>query len=117
EADVVDGGEARATVVSRLDAAIFEAAPALGLDRVAREGVEIAVLEVGLGGRLDATVVGEPVVEVLSRIDYDHEAYLGRTLALIASVKAAIIRSGVAFAALQVPDVELVLIRRSAEVG
>jgi len=117
ESDVVDGVEAIGTLVSRLDATMFEAATALGLDHFAREGVEIAVLEVGLGGRLDATTVGEPVVEVLSRIDYDHEAYLGRTLALIAAEKAAIIRSGVAFAARQEPDVERVLMRRATEVG
>ncbi len=117
EADVVDGVEAIGTLVSRLDATMFEAATALGLDHFARQGAEIAVLEVGLGGRLDATTVGEPVVEILSRIDYDHEAYLGGTLAQIAAEKAAIIRSGVAFAAQQQPDVEEVLRRRAAEVG
>lgn len=117
EADVVDGVEAIGTLVTRLDATMFEAATALGLDHFVREGVEIAVLEVGLGGRLDATTVGEPVVEVLSRIDYDHEAYLGGTLAQIAGEKAAIIRSGVAVAARQEPEVEEVLRRRAAEVG
>ncbi len=117
EADVVDGVEAIGTLVTRLDATMFEAATALGLDHFAREGVEVAVLEVGLGGRLDATTVGEPVVEVLSSIDYDHQAYLGGTLAQIAREKAAIIRSGVAFAARQEPEVEEVLIRRAAEVG
>ncbi len=90
EADVVDGVEAIGTLVARLDATMFEAATALALDHFARENVEIAVLEVGLGGRLDATTVGEPEVEVLSRIDYDHQAYLGGTLVQIAREKAAI---------------------------
>ena len=43
----------------------------------ARAGVEIAVLEVGLGGRLDSTTVGRPELEILARIDYDHQAWLG----------------------------------------
>jgi dihydrofolate synthase/folylpolyglutamate synthase len=117
EADVVDGVEAMGTLVARLDATMFEAATALGLDHFAREGVDVAVLEVGLGGRLDATTVGEPAVEVLSRIDYDHQAYLGNTLVEIAAEKAAIIRSGVAFAAWQEAEVLEVLIRQAAGVG
>jgi dihydrofolate synthase/folylpolyglutamate synthase len=117
EADVVDGVEAIGTLVARLDATMFEAATALGLDHFAREGVDIAVLEVGLGGRLDATTVGEPDVEVLSRIDYDHQAYLGHTLAEIAKEKAAIIRSGPVVAARQEPEVEEILIRRAAAMG
>ena len=117
ETDVVDGVEAIGTLIARLDATMFEAATALGLDHFAREGVDTTVLEVGLGGRLDATTVGEPAVEVLSRIDYDHQAYLGDTLTEIAGEKAAIIRAGVAFAAHQEPEVEQVLIRRAAEAG
>ncbi|HEV8440572.1 MAG TPA: folylpolyglutamate synthase/dihydrofolate synthase family protein [Methylomirabilota bacterium] len=117
EADVVDGVEAIGTLVARLDATMFEATTALALDHFAREGVELAVLEVGLGGRLDATTVGEPVVEILSRIDYDHQAYLGDTLEAIATEKAAIIRSGIALTARQDPEAERVLLRRAAEVG
>ena len=117
EADVVDGVEAIGTLVARLDATMFEAATAVGLDHFAREGVEVAVLEVGLGGRLDATTVGEPAIEVLSRIDYDHQAYLGNTLVEIAAEKAAIIRAGMAFAARQEAEVEDVLIRRAARMG
>jgi dihydrofolate synthase / folylpolyglutamate synthase len=117
EADVVDGVEAIGTLVSRLDATMFEATTALGLDHFAREGIDIAVLEVGLGGRLDATTVGEPAVEILSRIDYDHQAYLGNTLTEIAGEKAAIIRRGVAFAARQEPEVAEVLSRHAALAG
>ena len=74
---MVDGVEAIGTLVTRLDATMFEAVTALALDHFAREGVEVAVLEVGLGGRLDSTTVGEPAVEIVTRIDYDHQAYLG----------------------------------------
>lgn len=114
---VVDGVDALGTLVARHDATMFEATTALALDHFAREAVEIAVLEVGLGGRLDATTVGRPAATVLSRIDLDHEAYLGRTLADIASEKAAIIRSGVALSAAQAPEATDVIVRRAAEAG
>ena len=96
---------------------MFEALTALALDHFAREGVEVAVLEVGLGGRLDSTTVGRPAVEVITSIDYDHQAYLGSTLEAIAGEKAAIIRSGVAISARQEPAAEAVVARRAAEAG
>jgi dihydrofolate synthase/folylpolyglutamate synthase len=117
EDGVVDGVEALGTLVARLDATMFEATTALALDHFAREGVEIAVLEVGLGGRLDATTVGAPVLTVLTRIDRDHEAVLGSSLEAIAREKAAIVRSGVALSAAQVPEVEAVIVQRAAAAG
>jgi dihydrofolate synthase/folylpolyglutamate synthase len=54
--------------------------------------VEIAVLEVGLGGRLDATNVASPLVSAIVSIDFDHEEYLGRTLSAIAREKAGVLR-------------------------
>ncbi|HEU5323427.1 MAG TPA: bifunctional folylpolyglutamate synthase/dihydrofolate synthase, partial [Methylomirabilota bacterium] len=101
---LVDGVEAVGTLVARFDASMFEAATAIALDHFAREGVEVAVLEVGLGGRLDATTVGVPAATVLTRIDLDHEEVLGRTLTAIATDKAAIIRAGVAIASAQAPE-------------
>ena len=115
ESDVVDGMEALGSLVARLDATMFETLTALALDYFAREGVEVAVLETGLGGRLDSTSVGLPAVEVITRIDLDHEAYLGSTLEAIAREKAAIIRSGVALSARQEPAVEAELARRAFE--
>ena len=94
EDGVVDGVEALGTLVARFDATTFEATTALALDHFAREAVDVAVLEVGLGGRLDATTVGTPAVAVVTRVDLDHEAVLGATLAAIAGEKAAIIRGG-----------------------
>jgi len=117
EADFVDGVEAIGTLIARLDLTVFEAGTALALDHFCRARVDVAVLEVGLGGRLDATTVGEPRVEVLGPIDYDHQAELGDTLTRIAGEKAAIIRSGVAFSARQEPEAEAVLRRRAAEVA
>jgi dihydrofolate synthase/folylpolyglutamate synthase len=117
EADLADGVDALGTLMARLDATMFEALTALALDHFAREGVEVAVLEVGLGGRLDSTTVGRPAVEVITSIDYDHQAYLGSTLEAIAGEKAAIIRSGVAISARQDPAAEAVVACRAAEAG
>ena len=117
ESDFVDGVDALGTLITRLDLTVFEAGTALALDHFCRERVDVAVLEVGLGGRLDATTVGKPRVVVLGPIDYDHQHELGDTLTLIATEKAAIIRSGVAFSARQHPEAEAVITRRAAEAG
>jgi dihydrofolate synthase / folylpolyglutamate synthase len=117
ETDLADGVDALGSLVARLDATMFEALTALALDHFAHEGVEVAVLEVGLGGRLDSTTVGRPAVELITSIDYDHQAYLGSTLEAIAGEKAAIIRSGVAISARQEPAAEAVIARRAAEAG
>jgi dihydrofolate synthase/folylpolyglutamate synthase len=112
---VVDGVDALGTLIARHDATMFEATTALALDHFAREAVDVAVLEVGLGGRLDATTVGRPAAAVLGPIDLDHEEYLGGTLAAIAGEKAAIIRSGVALSAAQAPEAADVVVRRAKE--
>jgi dihydrofolate synthase/folylpolyglutamate synthase len=117
EDSVADGVEAMATLVARLDASMFEATTALAFDHFAREEVEVAVLEVGLGGRLDATTVGTPAVTILTRIDLDHQAVLGPTLADIAREKAAIVRGGLALSACQAPAVASVVENRAAGVG
>ncbi len=70
----------------------FEVTTALALWHFARERCDVAVIEVGLGGRLDATSVVEPVVAVITSISLDHTQLLGNTLAEIAAEKAAIIK-------------------------
>jgi dihydrofolate synthase / folylpolyglutamate synthase len=117
EDGLVDEVESLSTLVARLDASMFEAATAMALDHFARERVDVAVLEVGLGGRLDATTVGAPAATVITRIDLDHQAVLGPTLAHIAGEKAAIIRSGVAITCAQAPEAASVLANRAAAVG
>ncbi|GAA6756420.1 folylpolyglutamate synthase/dihydrofolate synthase family protein [Thermus thalpophilus] len=79
----------------RLEASFFEAATALALLHFAREGVEFAVLEVGLGGRLDATNAAEPVLSLVTNIGHDHLEVLGPTLRDVAREKAGIFRGGV----------------------
>jgi len=72
----------------------FEMMTAIAFTHLAREKVDIAVLEVGMGGRLDATNVVEPLVSVITDISLDHQKYLGNTVAEIAREKAGIIRPG-----------------------
>ena len=70
----------------------FEMVTAIGFCYFAERNVDIAVLEVGLGGRLDATNVVEPRVAIITNVDYDHQKYLGNRLEEIAMEKAGIIK-------------------------
>ncbi len=72
----------------------FEMLTAMAFCHFASVGVEVAVLEVGMGGRLDATNVVEPVVAVITDIALDHQKFLGNTIAEIAAEKAGIIHPG-----------------------
>jgi dihydrofolate synthase/folylpolyglutamate synthase len=72
----------------------FEMLTAIAFEHFARRKVEIAVLEVGMGGRLDATNVVEPRVSVIADISLDHQKFLGETVSEIAGEKAGIIRPG-----------------------
>ncbi len=83
-----------------------------------RAGVQVAVLETGLGGRLDATNVVRPLVSVITRIALDHEAYLGNTLEAVAGEKAGIIKPGrPVVCGPQEPGVEAVLRQAAATCG
>jgi len=72
----------------------FEAITAAGFLRFAREDLDLAILEVGVGGRLDATNVVDPVLSLITEIGFDHREYLGDTLTSIAREKAGIMRPG-----------------------
>jgi dihydrofolate synthase/folylpolyglutamate synthase len=78
----------------REDASFFESATVLAFEAFRRSGCETVVLEVGLGGRLDATNVVDSRVAVISSIDLDHSDYLGETLEQIAAEKAGILKPG-----------------------
>ncbi|HVP56745.1 MAG TPA: Mur ligase family protein, partial [bacterium] len=70
----------------------FEATTALAFDFFRRKRIDIAVVEVGMGGRLDSTNVIKPLATCITTIGFDHEQYLGKTLAKIAGEKAGIIK-------------------------
>lgn len=74
----------------------FEQVTAIALLEFAARRVDLAVLEVGMGGRLDATNVVDPVLAVVTPISFDHERYLGHTLLEIAAEKAAVVKHGAA---------------------
>ncbi len=76
------------------EATFFECATAIAFDLFARSGVRIAVIETGLGGRLDATNVVLPLMSVITRIGLEHTSCLGETLEEIAGEKAGIIKPG-----------------------
>lgn len=96
----------------------FEMVTAMAFWLFREMGVETAVVEVGLGGRLDATNVVEPALTVITPVDLDHQAYLGDTIAAIAAEKAGILKSGVpAVFARQNPEASAVLEARARELG
>lgn len=72
----------------------FEVTTAIGFELFRRAGVGFTVLEVGLGGRFDATNVAEPVAGAITTIDFDHELFLGHTIAAIAGEKAGVVKPG-----------------------
>src|SRR6516162_1055699 len=96
----------------------FETVTAMAFFLFRELRVETAVIEVGLGGRLDATNVVEPGLTVITPIDFDHEVYLGHTLEAIAGEKAGILKPGVpAVFARQRPEALQLLLRRAGELN
>ncbi len=96
----------------------FEITTALAFDYFAKQKVDTAVIEVGLGGRLDATNILKPVVSVITSISYDHVHLLGNTLTAIAGEKAGIIKPGVpVVCAPQVEEAQVVIERIAQERG
>jgi dihydrofolate synthase / folylpolyglutamate synthase len=83
--------------IERLDASFFEATTAIAFADLAARGVDIAVIEVGLGGRLDSTNVITPLVSLVTKIAREHTDYLGTDLASIAREKAGVAKPGVPF--------------------
>jgi dihydrofolate synthase/folylpolyglutamate synthase len=81
--------------IEDLQPSFFELCVAMAFDHFARERVDLAVVEVGLGGRLDSTNVLTPLLSVITNISFDHMAMLGNTLPEIAGEKAGIIKPGV----------------------
>ncbi len=107
-------GEVR-PAAEEVEATFFEVITAAALLRFARLAVEWAVLEVGMGGRLDATNVVEPALTVVTSVALDHTAILGDTVAAVAREKAGIMRPGVPLVTAADGDALMVLRARAAE--
>ena len=82
-------------LISELEPSYFELSVALAFDYFASENVDIAIIEVGMGGRLDSTNIITPLLSVITNISYDHTQFLGDTLAEIALEKAGIIKTNI----------------------
>lgn len=96
----------------------FEQVTAIALSAFREAGVDLAILETGLGGRLDATTAAGARWVAITPVALDHQEYLGTTLAEIAAEKAAVIRPGVrAVVAPQEPEAARVILRRCRECG
>jgi dihydrofolate synthase/folylpolyglutamate synthase len=92
--DVIDFITRYTPLVEEIGASFFEATTAMAFDYFARAGAGVAIVEAGLGGRLDSTNVITPLVAGVTSIGYDHSEYLGSTLEEIAGEKAGIFKRG-----------------------
>ncbi len=93
----------------------FEAATAVAFEAFRAKAVDVAVVEVGLGGRLDATNVIRPEVAVVTNVSMDHADFLGDTLAEIAAEKAGVAKAGVPLLTTESAPEVLAVLRREAE--
>ena len=98
----------------RVPPTFFEATTAIAFELFRRAAVEVAVIEVGLGGRFDATNVIAPVAGAITTIAFDHQQHLGSTLGEIAFEKAGIIKPGMIVVAGALPPTAMEVVRRVA---
>lgn len=105
-------------MLTEIGATFFEATTAMALSWFADERVDVALIEVGLGGRLDATNIVTPVAAAVTSVGYDHMEYLGNDLASIAAEKAGIYKPGVpAIVGETQPEVQAILIAHAERAG
>jgi dihydrofolate synthase / folylpolyglutamate synthase len=108
--------ELLATGKLRAHPTYFECVTAMAFEYFAWQRVDFGIFEVGLGGRLDATNILTPVVSIITRVDFDHESFLGHSLAEIAGEKAGILKESVpAIVAEQCPEAREVILERARE--
>ena len=94
----------------------FECVTAMAMEHFARQRVDFAVFEVGLGGRLDATNILAPAVTIITPVDFDHENFLGHSLHEIATEKAGILKPNTpVVVAQQLPEAREVILKRAQE--
>jgi dihydrofolate synthase/folylpolyglutamate synthase len=115
---IVEFVERWTPLVEQLGATFFEATTALAFDAFARADVDVALIETGLGGRLDSTNVVDPISAGVTCIGWDHMEYLGHTLDAIAGEKAGIFKSGrPAVIGEPSPDIRKLLARHARAAG
>jgi dihydrofolate synthase/folylpolyglutamate synthase len=118
ESAVVDFVRDNRELIETVKPSFFEMTVALAFDYFAKERVDVAVIEVGMGGRLDSTNVIMPIMSIITNIGYDHMEFLGNTLQAIAVEKAGIIKSGIpAIIGTTQPETEEVFVKTAAQRG
>ncbi len=95
KSDVVTFTDMIRPVIARVQPSFFEVTTAMAFWYFARRKVDIAVIETGMGGRLDSTNVVNPLATIITRVGMDHQQYLGNTIGEIAGEKAGIIKAGI----------------------
>lgn len=114
--DVVDFVVTHKGFLDRLQPSFFEMTVGLAFWYFAKEAVDIAIIEVGMGGRLDSTNVISPELCVITNIGFDHTQFLGDTLPLIAGEKAGIIKKGVPVIVSQTQkEIQAVFLQKAAD--
>jgi dihydrofolate synthase / folylpolyglutamate synthase len=118
ESSVIDFTQNHRSVFEKLKPSFFEMTVAMALDYFAMQSVDVAVIEVGLGGRLDSTNIITPVLSLITNIGHDHMDLLGDTPEKIAYEKAGIIKRNVPVIISETqPEVKNVFLTRAAEAG
>lgn len=108
----------QAKVIERVEPSFFEVTVAMAFSYFAIEAVDVAIIEVGLGGRLDSTNIIQPELSLITNISLDHVNILGDTLAKIAYEKAGIIKAGIpAIVGAYTAETKPVFMAKAAEVG
>ena len=95
EQDVISFVNQHLETINRVAPSFFEITVAMAFDYFAKMEVDVAIVEVGLGGRLDSTNIIRPVVSLITNISYDHQQFLGESLVEIAGEKAGIIKTNI----------------------
>ena len=93
--EVIDFTEKLRPTIENITPSFFEVTTAMAFWYFANQKIDIAVVETGMGGRLDSTRVVNPLISVITPVDFDHQFYLGDTIEEIAAEKAGIIKEGV----------------------
>ncbi len=118
EQQIIDFVADNQEIMEKIEPSFFEVTVAMAFDYFAQEKVDIAIIEVGLGGRLDSTNIITPLLSVITNISYDHQNLLGDTLAAIAGEKAGIIKSDIPVVIGEFqPETAPVFIRKAAEMN
>jgi dihydrofolate synthase/folylpolyglutamate synthase len=115
EQRVVDYAQALRAKVGELDATFFEATTIMAFKYFAEEKVDVAIVETGLGGRLDATNIVSPVLSVITSLSIEHREFLGDSLESITAEKAGIMKPGIPCVTARQDETALEFLRRHAE--